>query len=243
MSNSADASLQSKQSTNLPLVQAYQADQFVNSIGVVTHLTYTDTNYYLAWPQVLTDLENLGVRHVRDGFYDWAPGVPFFAEHQELHQAGINTDYVIPYNSNTTASQIESIAAQVGDMEDVEAPNECDVAGNCGATATESLSNMLSFLPIVDAAGSSMGVPVLGPSFAQAPAYSQVGDIASTMTYNNLHVYFGGRNPGSNGWGGPDAEGNYYGSFAFWRDQANIDAPNVPIMISETGYMSFPGDP
>jgi hypothetical protein len=227
----------------IPEVQAYQSDSFVDSIGVVTHLTYTNTNYYLEWPTVFNDLESLGVRHIRDGYYDWTPGTPFFAEHQQLASAHIKTDYVIPYNSSTTPSAIESIASQVGDMEAVEAPNECDVAGNCGSTEAESLDNMLSFMPTVDAAGSGLNMPVLGPSFATYTTYSQVGDIASETTDNNLHVYFGGRNPGSSGWGGLDAEGNAYGSIPFWLDMANEDAPGVPVMITETGYMMFSDDP
>jgi hypothetical protein len=236
--NSLQAETQSSK-TSLPEVQAYQSDSFVDSIGVVTHLTYTNTNYYLEWPTVFSDLQVLGVRHLRDGYYDWTPGTPFFAEHQQLASAHIKTDYVIPYNTATTMAAVASIAPQVGDMEAVEAPNECDIAGNCGSTAAQSLANVLSFMPTVDAVGSGMNVPVFGPSFATYTTYSQVGNIASTMTDNNLHVYFGGRNPGSSGWGGLDAEGNAYGSIPFWLDMANEDAPNVPVNITETGYMMF----
>lgn len=226
---------------SLPPVQAYQADSFVDSIGVVTHLTYTDTQYFNQWPQVYGALQTLGVRHIRDGYFDWDPGSPFITEHQQLAQAGIQTNYVLSYNSATTAQDVEQMAPQVQDMESLEAPNECDVAGSCGSTAAEGMSNMLSFLPTVDAAGSALGVPVFGPSFVYVPTYPQVGNIAPTMNYNNLHIYFGGRNPGSTGWGAPDAQGNAYGSFAFWLDQANIDAPNVQSVITETGYLSFPG--
>lgn len=220
-------------------MQASQADSFVDSIGVVTHLTYTDTPYYTSWPQILGALETLGVRHIRDGFYPWSQGSPFYSEHQQLKQAGIKTDYVIPYNEWTTAEQIQQFAPQVQDMEAIEAPNECDVAGNCGNSVSNSVNNMLSLLPVLDTAGNNLGVPVLGPSFTQPATYPTVGNIASEMNYNNLHVYFGGRNPGSAGWGGPDAEGNDYGSFSFWLDQGNVDAPSVPTMVTETGYMSF----
>jgi hypothetical protein len=61
------------------------------------------------------------------------------------------------------------------------------------------------------------------------------------MNYNNLHVYFGGRNPGSVGWGTPDWQGNFYGSLAFWLNQASLDGPSTQTMVTETGYMSFPG--
>lgn len=223
-------------------MQAFAADSFVNSIGVVIHMTYTDTPYYTQWPTILSDLQTLGVRHVRDGFYNWPPGEPFVQEHQQLAASGIGTNYVIPYNLSTTPAQVAALAPQVGDMESVEAPNECDVAGNCGAgtSASQSISNLLSFMPTVDASGQQANVPVLGPSWTLVPTYPTVGNIASQMTYNNLHVYFAGHNPGSPGWGTPDAEGNPYGSLQFWLDQAQIDGPGDPVMITETGYVMQP---
>jgi len=238
VSTSFQAAAQS--TSSLPNVQAYQSDSFVDSIGVVTHLTYTDTNYYLQWPAVFYDLQWLGVRHIRDGYYNWAPGSQFFAEHQQLASAGIKTDYVVPYNFSTTPAAVANIANQVGDMEAVEAPNECDVAGNCGGTEQQGMANMLSFLPTVDAAGSAVKVTVFGPSFANYMTYSQAGNLASQMNYNNLHIYFGGRNPGTSGWGGLDARGEAYGSIPFWLDQANLDGPGVPAIFTETGYMMFP---
>ena len=66
---------------------------------------------------------------------------------------------------------------------------------------------------------------MLGPSFVNQDSFTEAGNIASEMTVNNLHIYFGGRNPGSTGWGATDPEGNSYGSFAWWLDQAAIDGP------------------
>lgn len=224
-------------------MQAYPADSFVDSIGVVTHLTYTNTPYATAWPQVYTALQNLGVRHVRDGYYNWQAGSPFYAEHQQLAQAGIKTDYVVPYNTSTTPQAIEQFSPQVHDMEALEAPNECDVAGNCGSTVAQGINNVAEFLPAIAAAGRTLGVPVYGPSFTQVASYLEAGDLAPQMTYNNLHVYFGGRNPGSIGWGAPDVEGNFYGSFLFWLDQAFLDGPSMPSIVTESGYMAFPNQP
>lgn len=224
----------------LPQVQAYQADNFVDSIGVGIHMTYTDTNYYSQWPTVFNDLQWLGVRHVRDGYYNFPAGTPYVAEHQQLASAGIKTDYVMPVNSSTTSATVASIAQKVGDMEAVEAPNECDLPGDCGTTAAQSMSNMLAFLPTVDASGVAAGVPVFGPSLADYTSYSQVGNLSAQMTQNNLHVYFVGRNPGNSGWGGYDAQGNSYGSIPFWLDMANQDAPSVPVNITETGYVMVP---
>jgi hypothetical protein len=125
-------------------------------------------------------------------------------------------------------------------MEQLEAPNECDAAGNCGADASTGISNMLGFLPTIASAGAELGVPVVGPSFTQQSSFTSAGNISSEITDNNLHVYFGGRNPGSTGWGDVDAQGKSYGSLAWWMDQANIDAPGMPIEVTETGYIAYP---
>jgi hypothetical protein len=230
--------------TTMQSMQASPADSFVDSIGVNTHLTYQNTLYFTAWPQVFSDLQDLGVRHIRDGYVNPNWGPPYTTEHQQLAQNGIKTDYVVPYDPTITPQSIEDLASVAQDMELLEAPNECDLTGSCGGTTQAAgLSNMLGFMSTIQSAGSSLSVPVIGPSFAAFQSYALVGNAASKMTYNNLHVYFGGRNPGSSGWGAPDAQGNAYGSFQFWLDQANIDAPGLPSVITETGYMSFPGNP
>ncbi|MGH9563564.1 MAG: RICIN domain-containing protein, partial [Terracidiphilus sp.] len=221
----------------LPQVQALQADTLVDSIGVGLHMTYTDTNYFSQWPTVLADLQRLGVRHVRDGFYNFPAGTPYVAEHQQLKSAGIKTIYVMPINNSTTPALVASIAKQVGDMESVEGPNECDLPGDCGTTQALGMANMLAFMPTVDAAGAAAGVPVIAASFSQYPAFSQVGNMSSEMAYNNLHVYYNGRYPGNSGWFCSDAQGNGCWGLPFWLDMAHEDAPAMPVDMTETGYM------
>lgn len=227
-------------SAPLPQEQAAQADAFVDSIGVGTHLSYNDTPYYTAWPQVLNSLRTLGVRHIRDGFWNWDSSSPYVSEHQALAVSGIHCTYVVPINSTSNPESIEQFSPRVGDMEALEAPNECDVAGNCGTSSTAGIGNVLAFLPVIDAAADSLHIPVVGPSFTQQSSYLNSGNISSEITYNNLHVYFGGRNPGSTGWGDFDPEGNSYGSFLWWLDQANANAPGMPSEITETGYIAYP---
>lgn len=221
----------------LPIETASTAASFVDQIGVVTHLSYTDTPYYTNFPQIVSALQTLGVRHIRDGYYPWPATSPIVQNHQQLASAGITTDYVIPYDLSTTPAAIENFAAEVGDVESLEAPNECDVSGACGANG---IADVVSFLPVVSAAAKALQVPAVGPSFALQQSYASAGDIASQISANNLHIYFGGRNPGSNGWGDDDAEGNSYGSFAYWLDMANADGPQLGSEITESGYMSYP---
>jgi len=168
--------------------QALQADSFVDSVGVAAHLAYDNTPYYTAWPQVLSKLQSLGVRHIRDGFYNWPSSSPYIAEHQALATSGIKCTYVIPLDNTTTPQIVQSFASNVQDLEAVEAPNECDAGGNCGGGGSTGVNNVVAFLPTVYAAGQALHVPVLGPSFTVDWSYRTAGNIASQITYNNLHV-------------------------------------------------------
>ena len=53
---------------------ALQADAFVDSIGVNTHLSYFDTPYSYEWSKTFRALQAMGVRHIRDAIS--SGGVP-----------------------------------------------------------------------------------------------------------------------------------------------------------------------
>jgi hypothetical protein len=222
----------------LPQEQAAASGSFVSSVGVVTHLSYTNTPYYTQFPQILSALQSLGVRHIRDGYYPWGESNPVVQEQQKLAANGITCDYVVPYDLTTTPQAIEQFASMVGNVESLEPPNECDISGACNGLGATAIENLIGFLPTVNTAAQALGVPVLGPAFVNQDSYTEAGDLSSQMNVNNLHIYFGGRNPGSAGWGAEDAEGNSYGSFAWWLDQAAIDGPGLPSEITETGYIA-----
>lgn len=220
--------------------QAAQAQTFVNTAGVNTHLTYTNTPYYTAWPQIINALRTLGVKHIRDGYFDTSATPQIAYEHQQLAQAGITADYVLPYGMSISPQALQQFAGQVWDMEAIEAPNECDTSGACGGTGNIALGNVIAILPNLLSAAQDLQVPFMGPSWGLPNSFQQSGNIASRMNLNSLHVYFGGRNPGGPGWGACDAQGNCFGSLAYWLDQSNIEAPGVTPVITETGYLSFP---
>ena len=162
------------------------------------HMSYTNTPYYSEWPQVFAALKALGVRHYRDGFYPWDPAkVPYYQRHQQLGAAGIKGDIIIPWNKVPyTADQVVQFCHLATDCEVLEAPNEINASH-----MPNWVDRLKATLPALDQAAEQLHVPTYGPSLTRAEAYSEVGDIANTMTYNNLHIYFGGRHPGSNGWG------------------------------------------
>lgn len=220
--------------------QAAPAQNFVNMAGVVTHLTYVDTVYGTNWPQVFTALQNLGVHHIRDGYFIPQQFPALVQEHQQLASAGISTDYVVNWDPSITSDSIAQLAGATGDMDQIEGPNECDVLGQCGGGGLLGIVNSLAFLPTLQSAAQSLGIPLAAPSFVLPASYPIAGNLDSLVNVNSLHLYFGGRNPGSSGWGSFDAQGNSFGSFNFWLDQAAIDAPGLPSQIGETGYISFP---
>jgi Chitobiase/beta-hexosaminidase C-terminal domain len=220
----------------MPSQQAAQSDSFVDSIGVQTHVSYINTAYG-NWTQVLAGLESLGVRHIRDALPSTSPDLSNF---QQMAAAGIRCTCGFLLPNSWTAAQISSFVQQARNAEALEAPNECDASTNCGGGGLTGIANVVAFLPILDAASTLTNLPAVGPSFQMQLGYTSAGNIASKVNFNNLHVYFGGRNPGSTGWGEGDPEGNFYGSFAWWIDQGNLDAPGTPDMITETGYMAYP---
>lgn len=216
--------------------QAGQAQVFFDSMGIETKLSYLNSAFGTEWPIVFAKLKSLGIRHVRDGYYYWPASSSIVANHQSLAAAGIFTTYVVPLDHTSTVAEVQETSSNVQDMEALEATNECDINVICGSPSIVGINNVVSFLPTLSAAGRALGIPVLGPSFTTSGAYVSAGNLAALINFNNLHVYFGGRNPGSNGWGGGDAQGNSYGSFAWWMDQGAFDAPGVPDIITETGY-------
>lgn len=231
---------QTSAAQSLPVEQASTAQSLIDTAGVCTHLTYTNTPYYTAWPQIFSAIQTLGVKHIRDGYSNLSANPEIATEHQELAQAGITTDYVMPYDTTITAQSIEQFAGQVWDMEAIEAPNECDILGDCGGGGLLGIVNAIAFLPRLLTAAQNLHVPLMGPSYVLPASYPDSGNIASLMNLNSMHLYFGGRNPGSPGWGDYDAQGNSFGSFAYWLDQSNVDAPGITPVVSETGYISFP---
>ena len=219
-----------------PSEQAAEADSLVDSIGVQTHVSYVNTAYG-QWAQVLSALETLGVRHIRDGL---PVSSTFVSNFQQMAAAGIKCTCGFALPNSLTAAEITSFVQQVQNTEALEAPNECDAGTNCGGGGSTGIANAVAFLPMLKAVSSVTSVPVVGPSFQLQASYASVGNLASSMNFNNLHIYFGGRNPGSTGWGEGDPEGNFYGSFNWWIDQGNLDGPGTPDMVTETGYMAYP---
>jgi hypothetical protein len=219
---------------------AAASQSLVNMAGVVTHLNYPNTVYGTNWPQIFDALQKLGVHHIRDGYFDVNQYPAVVQEHRQLLAAGIKTSYVMPYLPGLPVGSIQQLASATGDMDAIEGPNECDVLGQCGGGGGQGILNSLAFLPTLQYAAQTLNVPMVAPSLVLPESYPVSGNLDSLVNVNSLHIYFGGRNPGSSGWGDYDPQGHSFGSFDFWRDQSQINAPGLPMQIGETGYISLP---
>jgi hypothetical protein len=210
-----------------PLEHADSADAFVDSFGVNVHLNFLDTPY-ANFASVETALRNLGVRHLRDGLVD-TTWTTYYDRLNQLGRDGIKSTLIT--SPNQTPALLAAYPARVlNSFEAYEAPNEYDQSGDANWPAT-----MNGFLKTLKTAVSSntqdAAFPVLGPSLTQAASYPLVASSAAYVDVANLHDYFGGRNPGTPGWG---AGG--YGSISWNMSLATSTWTGKNVIATETGY-------
>jgi hypothetical protein len=206
---------------------AKSADAFVNSVGVNTHLHYTNTPYG-NFAAVKTALTNLGIRHIRDGLTDTTL-TAYYDHLNELGKLGVKSTLV------TSGTESGSVLAQYplrvpDSFEAYEAPNEFDLSPNPNWAVT-----LNAFLTVLSRAVKSdpnaSRFPIVGPSFTQPASFPKVAASGPFFDYANLHNYFGGRNPGTPGWGN-----NGYGSIDWNLSLVRDVWPDKPIITTETGY-------
>jgi hypothetical protein len=212
---------------------AVASDAVVDSVGINVHLSYAPSPYQ-NFAAVEDALVNLQIRHLRDGLAAEAPTSPYIVEHNLLGQLGI--DSIFTTSVGQSAALIQSFPPMLTQcFAGYDSPNEYDI---------QSVANWVpplkAQLQVTSNAVRSPNVskryPVIGPSLVQTASYPQLGNISQYVDYGNLHNYPGGRNPGTAGWGGLDAQGNAYGSIPWNLDQLAMDAPNLPYYTTETGY-------
>jgi hypothetical protein len=206
---------------------AVAADAFVNSVGVNVHMHFADTSYG-NFAGVEKGLKDLGVRHLRDGLVDteWKP---YYERLNELGRMGVKSLLI-----TSVKQKVEMVAGfppRVADsIEAFEAPNEYDISGDKDWAATLTPFSRALF-EAVRANPGDKKYPVVGPSVTQAGSFDKVSGTAQFFDISNLHNYFGGRNPGTRGWGA-----NGYGSYEWNLELARKAWKGKEIWTTETGY-------
>ena len=186
------------------LISPKTSEAFRNSVGVATHVGYTDTAY-ADWPRLVARLDELGVRHLRDGAYgDPSPQAREYNRH--IYEAidlaaahGMRFTFLMGGARSETGTLDQLVRVVAGRLrhatEALEAPNEFDkyVAGQSWAPKLAAYSREL--YRRANAEPSLRSLPVLAPSLAGAGAERQLGDLRRWFDVGNVHPYTGGRSP------------------------------------------------
>ncbi len=200
------------------------ADAFVDSAGINVHLS-NFSSFYGNFPAVESLLQGLGVRHVRDGTAIGQPTV--CAEDTQLAGAGMHIDLIA-----ATSVDMSALASWVtcwgSSVEAIENPNEYDTSGDPNWVATLTAYAQLLYPAMKPA-------PIIAPALTTEQAFTALGSLAGSVDNGNMHDYFAGRNPGTPGWGGTDAFGEY-GSLAYNKNLAALVSGGKPVVATETGY-------
>ncbi|HEV7615861.1 MAG TPA: hypothetical protein VGO36_06495 [Solirubrobacterales bacterium] len=206
--------------------QAREADDMVESIGVNTHLGYTDTPYN-DFAAVQQRLEELGIRYVRDGLSQNRPDV--YQRMRELAADGIHLDVIAGdplqrWNIGTIDQQLDLIQKELdGAVVSIEGPNEYDLQGDPNWVPvlrdyTQQLWEGVKARPAL------AELPVVGPSIVGRDGMADVGDLAPWTDFGNTHTYLSGAMPETP---------------SIWDGELTAAAHNSgsqPVQVTETGY-------
>lgn len=202
---------------------------FVDTIGVNTHLWYTDTQYN-NYAMVKQRLRELGVRHVRDGFDP--SGRQFFADRvNDLGAVGIKSTLIAC--DLDPAGGWRNLDRNVSDaknkvrnsLDAVEGVNE---PPSTRFDDTRGCQYWLNRLSKDGTYGSPLTQPIFGPS-ATGTSFRNLGSLSDRADGGNIHPYPGNEKPSGPG---------YFPFSTQMREvrQYNFEGRGVPVVATETGY-------
>lgn len=173
--------------------QARSADAFVDSIAVNIHLTYTDTAYGKYKTIIKPRLQELGIRHVRDGFVRETPH--YYNKLRDLATVGIRATLIAGIGWVTPPEAV-AIAQQLDNaLEAVEGPNEFDV----GKKRQEWVPSLRKYVEQLHAQfKAATNLAIVGPSFVDGGASQAIGKLDAWVDYGNMHPYNYPHKPGDN---------------------------------------------
>ena len=175
------------------------AYDFVNSIGVNTHLNYFD-RLYGNFPLVERELKSIGILHLRDGVHlqnsDY--NAALYGRWAQLGKLGIRFDAVLDPRSKlgplsgALLDQVDTLSGHT--IEAFEGPNEMDVSNESDWPSVDR-KYQDGIISAAKSMKSENSIKIIGPSLASASNSSHVGNISNQMDEGNLHPYPAGKMP------------------------------------------------
>lgn len=185
-------------------VTTASSESFRNSIGVNTHIVYFDTPYS-DWSRIVSELQSLGVTHLRDGVYanpapswhDWNQRYYDDVEYAAAH--GLKFDFGMG-EPGFRAGTLDQLAKVVSGplrnaVEGLEAPNEFDHFGAVRNWSQALATYDRALYEAVKHNASLRSLPVIGPSLMGAKSPAELGNQAKWLDLGNIHPYTGGQAP------------------------------------------------
>lgn len=211
---------------------ARQADEFVESIGVVTHLNYTE--YFDVKGQIKPRMLDLGVRHYRDALIMRDPA--WEARVAAMGAAGLKATlfWQGDFNDqklNGIANYMDATRRLAPYLAAVEGPNESDLEfmgfkwrGQGYPEGTRQF--MSEMYPAVKGDPTTAKLDVIGPSMGWGQAADKLGDLSKFCDYGGMHPY------------------HYQGQKltnhldSYFIPHYNNAYPGKRYIVSETGYIT-----
>jgi hypothetical protein len=222
--------------------QASTTERFVDSIGVNVHWGYPhyDSNY----STLKAKLDQLGVRHLRDGAVPAA-----YLRSMDLYNTyGIKTTFITgkrfpgswpkPLDLSQIPAELNEIKTNaLACVAGIEGPNEYDISSPQDGSEPDWRNKLHDYQETLwdtaRADASFQSKPIIGPSLTSPGAYAALGNMDPWMDYSCIHHYQSSRHPGTGGWGA-----NGYGSITWaFAYLANVQSPSFkPVQSTECGY-------
>lgn len=210
------------------------ADRFVDSVGINIRLHHQGLLYQDDFPLTKQRLIELGLRHYRDVLVDTS-WTPYYDRHNELGKSGLKGVFAV-HRHDVPADALRKFPLLMSStFEAYEAVNEYD--NGADKDWVRMVRQSLVLLHSMKDSPAVAGFPIYGPSMAFSNRLAQLGDISQNFDYGNLHIYFGGRHPGTTGWGVTERD---FPTYEWHLRYARSHFGGKPMVVTESGYMNHP---
>lgn len=217
---------------------ARMADNFVDSIGVNTHLETKSSPYWTNFSAVVNAIKNSGIRHIRDGFWTWDGANRGLSLINQVQAAGGKVSFLFtetagacnaqPNNSIDPRSYTITYGFSTANIDAFEGLNEWNGWCHGQPWPSEVRAEQQWMANLVRGTPNIASIPIVGPSLLEQTQNqltndaNRVGNLTGYMTYGNAHDYTGASKPSNDfSWLQPSLRGMNGG---------------LRVIITETGY-------